>query len=313
MLVTLLGCASSPTLPPTKYPGGAPPSASPKLFAPGLISTGLSERDSTLSPDGDCFAYTLQGAAGTAIVVMECPDGVWDAPEMAPFSGRFADSEPCFDPRGDRLWFASRRPLPGEDNAGDANLWFVSYIKTAAGRAWGSPQPATELNTDKDEFYPSVSLEGEVVFTAEREGGQGGEDLWLATRNDDRWNIINAGPGVNTPGAEFNCCIRPDGGALIFSSVRPGDQGRGDLYISRRQPDGSFGTARPLKKLNSTSLDYCPSYSPCGTVLWFTSRRRASFDREQRWPSLAALRAAMLSAGNGQGDVYWVRADAIEE
>ena len=43
------------------------------------------------------------------------------------------------------------------------------------------------------------------------------------------------GAGVNTAGSEFNACLRPDGGALIFSSMREGDQGGGDLQEMREE------------------------------------------------------------------------------
>lgn len=293
------------------WPATSAPTREATLFAPGLVSTGSSERDGSMSAEGDCFAYTLQSGASALIVLMERREDRWQQPEIAPFSGEFTDLEPAFDPRGEQLWFASRRPLAGEQEAGDANLWRVSYARVDGRLVWAEPEELSGINGEGDEYYPSVSLEGELVFTAQRTGGQGGEDLWLAYPEEDPSDIYNAGPGVNTPGPEFNACLRPDGGALVFSSVRVGDQGGGDLYLSERQDDGSFGPARPLTELNSASLDFCPNYSSDGEWFWFSSRRSIDHAGAEPWRSLAAWRAAMNSPGNGEGDIYWVSASAL--
>ncbi|HEX9792833.1 MAG TPA: hypothetical protein VGC54_02520 [Planctomycetota bacterium] len=246
----------------------------------------MKERDASLSPRGDAFAYTLQGAQGTAIVLVERRGEAWGAPELAPFSAEFADIEPCFDPRGERLWFASQRPLLGEDEPGDWNLWTVDYARGASGLSWSEPKEVFPLNGPGDEFYPSVSREGEVAFTAEREGGRGGEDVWLARFGGGGWTTLNFGPGVNSAGPEFNACLRPD---------------------------GTFGPARVWSALNSPFLDYCPSFSPDGAVLWFTSNRRAPREHEGRWPTLDALLPAQLAPGNGAGDLYWVSTRALDD
>lgn len=246
------------------------------------------------------------------LVLVQRQYGRWSAPEIAPFSGQYTDLEPAFDPRGGQLLFASRRPLPGEGEAGDANLWRVSYTRDEHGITWGEPVDLAGLNDDGDEYYPSVSVEGELVFTAKRSGGQGAEDLWLAYPEGDEWYVENAGAGVNSPGPEFNACLRPDGGALTFSSVRRGDLGGGDLYISTREDDGSFGPARALTHLNSPSLDYCPTYSSDGSLLWFTSLRPIPLEHGGRGLSYQQVSGALGSAGNGQGDLYWVLADSLE-
>lgn len=287
----------------------------PKIFAPGFISTGLKERDASLAPDEGCFAFTLPGAGVAVIVLVERTEERWSRPKIAPFSGTFPDIEPAFDPRGERLWFASQRPVQKDGPVADWNLWFVPYERSSMGLQWGEPQPVAEVNESGHEFYPSVSLDGELAFTATRDGGFGGEDIWLASETEHGWTLRNAGGGVNTPGPEFNACLSPDGEALVFSSVREGDRGRGDLYISERLPDGQFGPARALENLNSPYLDYCPSFDASHEVFWFTSNRRmdqrSDKDGEKLWESLDAVRRALESPGNGEDDIYWVRASAL--
>jgi hypothetical protein len=58
-----------------------------------------------------------------------------------------------------------------------------------------------------------------------RPGGQGGQDLWLATRRtkNEPWEeAVNLGPIVNSPGWDFAPNISPDGSTLYFYSDRDG-------------------------------------------------------------------------------------------
>lgn len=288
------------------YLGAPLPGDRIELFAPGLVSTGQAERDLALSPNGHTLLTTLNQRGAPTLILYERPDGaLWMPPRIAPFSGTYPDLEPTFDPRDHSLWFCSKRPLPGETEVGDWNIWRVEKGE----KGWGQPAPVKGLNGPGDEFYPSISNSGEVVFTATREGGEGGEDLWLATEEWGKWTIRSAGPSVNSAGPEFNSCWRPDGQALIFSSVREGDQGGGDLYISERDGAGQWSQARALTKLNSPALDYCPSFSPDGKQFWFTSRRRMGSEPTH---NLEELRKRLVSPGNGQDDIYWVSSKGIE-
>ena len=51
LIPTLLGAQTGP------YLGQTPPGTTPKLFAPGVVSTGLYERDFAVAPEGREFFY----------------------------------------------------------------------------------------------------------------------------------------------------------------------------------------------------------------------------------------------------------------
>ncbi len=288
------------------YLGEILPTTDVRMFAPGLISTGLAERDFAISADGNTIFTSITNRREATMIMLEREGGAWTAPAIAPFSGKYADLEPAFDPRDGSLWFASKRPLPGETEAGDYNLWRVSRGESG----WGEPTPIEGLNGPGDEFYPSISKDGLVVFTATREGGQGGEDLWFAEEKAGAWEVSNAGPSVNTAGPEFNSCLNPEGSKLLFSSLRKGDAGGGDLYICERDASGEWSTARALTRLNSPALDYCPSFSPDGSLVWFTSRRKASGSSPADYRE---LRHSLQSPGNGLDDIYWVPVEMLEK
>jgi len=307
------GAASAGSVPAQRkgpWLGESPPDTTPALFAPGTVSTGMYERDTAWTPDGRELYWTVfapLSQRGTIVTVRMSADGVWSEPFIFEMFPGFSSLEPFVTTDGKWLWFASNRPLPGETEPGDWNLWRAPR----EGDVWGAPEPLpAPINLEGDEFYPSLTRDGTVYFTAERDGGHGGEDIWRSRPTSEGWSAAeNLGPGVNSEGPEFNALVQPDGKWILFGSVRKGDQGGGDLYFSRRRTDGSWGRAVALPApLNSKALDFCPSLSPDGRFLFFSSRRETPGPLPTAFD---ALSRALLSAGNGQSDVYWVSASAL--
>ena len=303
--VLLAGCASQQGQRIEAITLGSTPPSEPQLVDHGPINSGLGERDATLSPDGNTFAWTVTHRRESVIVMMNRVNGSWGEPYIAPFSGLHADLEPCFSPHSGALWFCSQRPLPGESEAGDWNLWRVwPQAPIGPASSWGAPVAVDALNTEGDEFYPSITKDGRMCFTATRTGGLGGEDIWLAQEmgpGEDGWDVRNAGPSINTSAGEFNSCLHPTGCALVFGSDRSGG---GDLFVSRFR-EGAWLPSSPLEIANSPGLDYCPSFSPDGATFWFTSRR--SLGRSHG--DLRHWRSHRMSPGNGLDDLYWVTGD----
>ena len=99
-------------------------SDTPRVFGPGIISDGFSNRDMALSPDGKDLYYTLQWTYGLFSVILhsEKINGEWTKPETASFSGRFNDLEPAYSPDGGKLFFTSNRPLMGSDSVKDYDI-----------------------------------------------------------------------------------------------------------------------------------------------------------------------------------------------
>jgi len=133
--------------------------------------------------------------------------------------------------------------------------------------------------------------EGSARRNPEREGGLGENDIYRSSFINGAFTKPgNLGPSVNTRFREFDPFVAPDHSYLIFASERPGGQGGADLYISFRNPDGSWSEARNMGPgVNSGDADFTPMLSPDGAYLFLTSRR------------------------GGSSDLYWVNARVIEE
>ncbi len=76
------------------YLGQTLPGTTPEIFAPGIVCTGLSERDMAFTPDGGELYFTALFNGGSAIVCCKTVNGKWTPPEVAEFSGRYPDIEP---------------------------------------------------------------------------------------------------------------------------------------------------------------------------------------------------------------------------
>ncbi|MEJ2722831.1 MAG: hypothetical protein P8181_17085, partial [bacterium] len=86
------------------YVGQTPPGTTPKLFAPGFISTGLYERDVAMTPDGNELYFGLMSGGYVMIAVTKRVNGEWTRPEIAPFCSDpdAYDLEGCITPDGKR-------------------------------------------------------------------------------------------------------------------------------------------------------------------------------------------------------------------
>ena len=96
---------------------------------------------------------------------------------------------------------------------------------------------AGSINGSEWDSQPSVTCDGQYLyFTSNREGGQGGADLWMSSKNPDgSWSeATNLGPDINTEGDEEAPYISNDGNTLFFTSTGHPGQGSGDLFIARK-------------------------------------------------------------------------------
>jgi Tol biopolymer transport system component len=293
------------------YPGRQLAADTPAVFAPGILTDGLSNRDFTISPAGDEIFFTLQQPrfASSTILHLIFEKGKWSKPEVASFSGRYRDLEAAFSPDGQTVYFSSDRPQAGSKGK-DFDIWKV--MRKADGH-WGEPENLGEqVNSGKNEFYPSVAKNGNLYFTVEAAYGKGSEDIVCCTRTNAGYNKPESLPrDINTQYDEFNAFINPNERYILFSSYgRPDDMGGGDLYISCKNKEGKWMPAKHLPSpVNSVSLDYCPFVTPDEKYLVFTSNRISLSFKDTKVKSYQQLKDLLSSPGNGFDDIYLMKFD----
>lgn len=284
------------------------------LLAEGFVSTSMNERDFALTPDGTEIYYSIstpQSGFQTIVFSRKDKKGKWSKPEVVSFAGKFSDLEPAISADGKKLYFASNRPLQGNQPK-DFDLWVVERKENV----WGEPKNlGTSVNTESDEFYPSLAKSGNLYFTAQYKEGVGREDIFMASwKNGEFEKPVALDTAVNSKGFEFNAFVDPDEQFIIFTGYgRKDDTGRGDLYMSTKDTYGKWLPAKNLKAVNSSRLDYCPYVSPDKKILFFTSERAplpVSFESRVSYNQIQKVNQQTL---NGTGNIYWVSFEKVRE
>jgi Tol biopolymer transport system component len=282
------------------------------MFAEGIISTATNERDFAISPDGNEIFYTISAprAFQTIVYSKRSSKGDWSAPEVAVFAGEYSDLEPVFSSDGNTLYFSSNRPLSGTELK-DFDIWKVT--RTSAG--WSKPENlGPVINTAADEFYPSITRNGNLYFTAQYEGGPGREDIWVSEfKNNQYQKPVALDTAVNSTSYEFNAFVDPNEQYILYTSYgRKDDAGGGDLYMAVKDQNGKWTPARNLKELNSKVLDFSPFVSPDGKALFFTSERHqlpVSFVGSKA--TVKKIKELAQNPQNGTGNIYWISFEGL--
>lgn len=316
ILILLNSCSKQTDFPVLKGPylGQHPPGKIPAVFAPGIVSTGASEFGSTFSPDGNEFYYAVSGIPQT-IVFMELKEKSWTQPRIPPFSGRYSDWDLNLSPNGRKLYFTSNRPLSGNGAPLDnSNLWVVERTE----KGWSEPRElGMPVNTEGYENYPSVTKDGTLYFFHSKKTENQNPDVYYSRLIDGRYlDPIRLGEAINSKYMEWDPFIAPDESYLIFGSVkRPGGYGQCDLYISYRNPDGSWTEAANMgDKINSKAHEFCPSVTPDGKYFFFMSKRRRTEKKYYETALTYEQKMKLVTSwGNGEGDIYWVDAGIIDD
>lgn len=280
------------------YLGQMPPGNTPKLFAPGIVSTCHEHSAAMVTPDGNEIWFGRLFPA--AIYYVERREGGWTAARVAPFSGQYVDLYPYLTREGDRLIFTSLRPIRAEGEAlppDSGHLWMAVRDETGL----QTPQYlGTELNMTRRLTCGSIGSDGSMYLsTGARADGMQSMDLYVSKATHGRYGTpIHLGNDINSPQPDSSPCIAHDGSYIIFSSFR-GGFGRSDLFISFRSGDGSWTEPKNLgESINSSAKDEHPYLTPDGKYLFFNSNRMSALNSEP--------------VPDGPGNVYWVDAGIVD-
>lgn len=306
-ILMIFSCAERPSNDKNHFSLSVAPIDTVAMLAKGIISTRYNERDIAISPTADHLLYSMQDSKSGYSIIVECRkvSDTWTLPEVVSFSGNYSDLEPFFSPDGKKLYFVSNRPKEKNGKAADYNIWYV----TKSEQGWSSPaNMGDSVNSDKDEFYPSVSSNGNLYFTANLGYGAGNEDIYVSRFQHGVYRKpVALDTAINSGTYEFNAFVSPDETFILFSSYgRADDMGGGDLYISRKDSTGNWMKAHNLgPRINSKSIDYCPFVSRDNKIFFFTSERTNPNNFYNKQLKASAFKDLLDSALNGQGNIYF--------
>lgn len=267
--------------------------AHPVPFHPQNMGPAVNTRDDEYLPaltvDGQTLVFTRRfpRKATTTATTSEEEDlymstlnnGQWGGAVRMPEPLNSNDNEgaQCISQDGRIMFFTA---CNRRDGGGRCDL----YMCVKKGDTWGKPRnlgPA--VNSGAWEAQPTFSIDGKTLyFVSDRKGGYGGMDIWKCVFENGRWSdAVNLGPTINTAGNEMSPFIHYDDRTLYFSSDGHVGMGGLDIFVSRRQDDGSWSTPVNLGYPINTSGDESNLIvDAASTTAYYSSDREGGFGKQ---------------------------------
>jgi outer membrane protein OmpA-like peptidoglycan-associated protein/tetratricopeptide (TPR) repeat protein len=144
-------------------------------------------------------------------------------------------------------------------------------------------KPKKLLSAFSDEFYQNhafLTKDGKFLyFTSDAEGGLGGLDIYLCTRDDNgNWGKpVNLGNKINTPYDEDAPYVTHDGNTFYFSSKGHPGFGNYDIFKSEMQNGTWSDPVNAGLPLNSPAHDIFLVDDSTHTYAYFSSGRNGGY------------------------------------
>ena len=255
------------------------------------INSPLDEYFPAITTDDQTFLYTRNNRTEQIplqedFLVSHKVNGAW-APATLIGSGINTsgnEGAPAISADGEILFFVACQDGPdgsyagGRKGYGSCDIFYSQKV----GNAWSKPYNlGPNINTKNFESQPSFSADGKTLyFVSNRPGGFGRGDIYYSTlRDDGSWGIpVNIGNKINTVGEEESVFIHPDGKTLYFSSNGHIGMGGLDIYVSRKDDKGEWGTPVNLGyPINTYGDENSLLVNGRGDLAYFASNRAGGF------------------------------------
>ncbi|MBL7985005.1 MAG: PD40 domain-containing protein, partial [Flavobacteriales bacterium] len=252
-----------------------------KLMPP--LNTAFNDYAPVISADGATMMFTSNrpstereiakakpGKENIYEVTIDPKKKKWGAPKMLGSAvnaqGR-NNSAIALSPDGQRML------VYRDNNDGNGNV-FESVLN---GTEWSDltefPEP---INTEEHESSACYSPDGRTIyFVSDRDGGEGGKDIWYVTRNEaGTWtDLKNMGPVINTKEDEQGIFLHADGRTLYFSSKGHNTTGGYDLFMTRLSGEGWTAPKNLGGPLNTQGDDLYLVFLADGKTAYMSSER----------------------------------------
>ena len=265
-------------------------------------------RDFCISANEKEVYFTVQSFNQEISQILCVKNGQWQKPEILPFCDQFSYLEPFISHDEKRLYFASNRPKNDTlKTKSDFDIWYVERKNIKS--KWSKPiNLGSQVNSENDEFYPSLADNNNLYFTMEAKSGMGKDDIYCCIWDGKSYQkpvLLNS--NINSDGYEFNAFIAKDESFLIYTKYGTKDGfGSGDLYMARKDADGNWKEAVNMGAvINTKFMEYCPFYDSKNHVLYFTSKRNNLIS--QKFSTTSDLQKYLSHGENGLSKIYKIK------
>lgn len=233
------------------YLGQEAPGMTPKIFAPGIVSTDdHMEMGCSWGPDGEILYFgrseTSDIGSNWAIWETRCEDIGWSNPKVVSFSGIYRDIAPFITPDGKSMIFYRMGNQKDEVRQG-------SWIAQKKDGEWEEPRYFADayclMTQDFHTFY---------FTTEERE--ETSKNIAQMMYKNGVFSAPEDLPGeLNSSEREAHGYISPNGTYMLFDRIE-------QTFVSFRMEDGTWGPG-----VNLGMKLHIPCVSPDGKFIFFES------------------------------------------
>ncbi|WP_299261208.1 hypothetical protein [uncultured Aquimarina sp.] len=253
-----------------------PPGLQPVVFAPSIISKpSESEFGSVFSKDGKEFFYGVVINGKSEIRYTRLVKDSWTTPETIISDSNFGFNDPFLSPDENRLYYISDRSIKGKGDKKDHDIWYSK--KRPYG--WSKPINAgANINSAGNEYYMSFTNNGTMYFSSNVLSEKNNDhdfDIYASKQiNGEFQKPEKLSDAINTKSYEADVFVAPDESYVIFCAIRKEGLGRGDLYISFKNEDDSWTTAKNMgASINTKGHELCPFVTKDGKYFFYTSNQ----------------------------------------
>lgn len=278
---------------------GSEAKKNPQPFNPINVGPGINtvnyEYFPALTADGNTFLFTRNIRQGEGINAPQNEDfyiskkvnGVWQtAQPINSVNTNGNEGAPTLSADGQFMFFASCMEITGDYGSADRKGFGscdIFYSQKIDGK-WSKPQNVgPPVNTKNWETQPSFSSDGKTLYfirgSVTREGIKN-PDIYSSTIGDDGKfsEPQRLSDNINTPFKEESVFIHPDNQTLYFSSEGHPGMGGLDIFLSKKQADGTWGKAVNLGyPINTVTDENSLVVDANGKLAYFASERDGGF------------------------------------
>ncbi|SHI44006.1 PD40 domain-containing protein [Aquimarina spongiae] len=262
------------------YLGQKPPGRTPERFAPGIVAKLNWEYGGTFTPDMKEFYFLREVGEKEEdkkmeFVVFQYKDNQWEESVISPRVG-----QPFIAPDG-RTMHLGRR-----------------YKERTETGEWSEIKKLGSLFEEIRIMRLTASSKGTYVF--DEVGMPGGNGIIRYSRLIDgkREAPKPFEKQINTGKMNAHPFIAPDESYILWDGRRESGFGNSDIYVSFKQPDGSWGEAINLgETINTEAWEAAASVTPDGKYLFF-NRNVGKVKATDKYDNI---------------DIFWVDAQIIEK
>ncbi|MBP7809659.1 MAG: PD40 domain-containing protein [Bacteroidia bacterium] len=265
----------------------------PVNMGPG-VNTNFAEYFPSITADGKQFLFTREIVLSEMsrqedfyLSKKENTNSEWkDAMPVVGVNTMGNEGAPSISADGNFMFFASCMEQSGDYGSPDRKGYGscdIFYSQKRDGK-WTKPvNIGPTVNTANWETQPSFSSDGKTLYFVRGLISRGAikeQDIYMSVIGaDGKFGApVKLSDKINTPEQEESVFIHPDNQTLYFSSAGHPGMGGLDIFMSRRQPDGSWGEAINLGyPINTYATDNSLLVDPAGKLAYFASDRAGGF------------------------------------